>query len=150
MIPTSYRSWHHVFRSARYFVKSGGFAWPSLLNTSASSLSGHVLASLALPPHGFHSGGSSKHQEHGEYVVPPLGSVVDDASMGTPVGMILQSPHRNVSNVPGFDAQLGLSVERGDEHKGLTWSSVVSKNLLGESAGLETADLDWNVLEFPV
>ncbi|GMH31692.1 hypothetical protein Nepgr_033536 [Nepenthes gracilis] len=81
--------------------------------------------------HEIHSGGSSQHLQHGEYALPLLASGVDGASMVSQVGMNHQSPHRNVSNVPSPDAKLGLSVERGDEHKGLTWSSVVTKNTLG-------------------
>ncbi|GMH12949.1 hypothetical protein Nepgr_014790 [Nepenthes gracilis] len=44
---------------------------------------------------GIQSGGSSQHHEHGEYVMTPLASVVDCASMDTQVATNHQSPHRN-------------------------------------------------------
>ncbi|GMH19504.1 hypothetical protein Nepgr_021345 [Nepenthes gracilis] len=67
---------------------------------------------------------SCQHPAHAEFDPPPLGSDVKVS----PVGVIHQSPNRNMNNVPSPGAQLGLSVERGDELKGLSWSSVVAKN----------------------
>ncbi|GMH03401.1 hypothetical protein Nepgr_005240 [Nepenthes gracilis] len=77
----------------------------------------------------------SQHDVYGECAVTALASVVECTSMGTQVGMNHQSPHRNVINVPRSDAQLGLSVEHVDQHQGLTWSSVVTKNTLGGDVG---------------
>ncbi|GMH03510.1 hypothetical protein Nepgr_005349 [Nepenthes gracilis] len=78
-----------------------------------------------------HFGGSSQHHEHAAFAPSPLGLDVDGASMVSHVEMNHQSPNRNMSNVPSPGAKLGLSVERGDDLKGLSWSSVVTKNTFG-------------------
>ncbi|GMH03386.1 hypothetical protein Nepgr_005225 [Nepenthes gracilis] len=76
--------------------------------------------------------GSSQHHEHADWASVSLGLEVKSASMVSPVGMNHQSHNRNMNNVPSPGAQLGLSVERGDELKGLSWSSVVTKNTFGD------------------
>ncbi|GMH18613.1 hypothetical protein Nepgr_020454 [Nepenthes gracilis] len=72
-----------------------------------------------------------QHEVHGECVVAPMASAVECNPMVSHIGMTQQYPQRSVVVVPNSDARSGLSMEHVGGPKGITWSSVVTKNTLG-------------------
>ncbi|GMH02005.1 hypothetical protein Nepgr_003844 [Nepenthes gracilis] len=71
-----------------------------------------------------------QHEVHGECAVALMALAVECNMMVSHLGITQQSHQRSVVAVPNPTARSGLSMEHVDGPKGITWSSVVTKNSL--------------------
>ncbi|GMH18495.1 hypothetical protein Nepgr_020336 [Nepenthes gracilis] len=102
-------------------------------NVSAKELEADLLlgASLCVLRQGSQMDANAQHEVHGECAVALMVSIEECHLRVSHIGLTQQFPQRSVVAVPNSDARSGLPMEHVDGPKGITWSSVVTKNTLG-------------------
>ncbi|GMH18618.1 hypothetical protein Nepgr_020459 [Nepenthes gracilis] len=118
-------------------LESAGFILVELIHVQDDNLDAKESGAEMLPrdrlcvtKQGSQLDDIGQHEVHGECAVAPMASAVECNPMVSHIGMTQQYPQRSVVAVPNSDALLGLSMEHVDGPKGITWSSVVTKNTL--------------------